>query len=229
MSHPSFPGFESSFFDFFIELGKNNDREWFAENKPRYKRDVVGPLQEFIIAMEPRLEEVSPHYVCDPRGNGGSMFRIYRDVRFSKDKRPYKEHAACQFRHVMAKDVHAPGFYVHIEPREDGGQVFFGGGVWRPDPRALNRIREDIRDRPEEWADIRDLLSSDGESLKRPPRGFSADEPHIEDIKRKSFFAMSNGDSDLAGSPQFIDRVAATFAEASPLMRFICRAVDAPF
>ena len=223
--HPTFPGFESSFFDFFEELIQNNDRDWFAENKPRYKHDVVGPLQDFIIAMEPRLEEVSPHYICDPRGNGGSMFRIYRDVRFSKDKRPYKEHAACQFRHVMAKDVHAPGFYVHLEPE----QVFFGGGVWRPDSKALNSIREDIRDRGDEWAQVRDLVSSDGESLKRPPRGFSADEPFIDDLKRKSFFAMRSDSTDLARSPEFIDQVAAAFAEAAPMMRFICRAVDAPF
>ncbi len=109
-------GFSPGLFAFLEELAANNDRTWFAANKPRYQSQVVDQLVRFIAAMADPLEKVSPHFVADPRPVGGSMFRIYRDVRFSKDKRPYKEHAACQFRHAAGKDAHAPGFYVHLAP-----------------------------------------------------------------------------------------------------------------
>ena len=104
-----FAGFGPGFFGFFEELSANNKREWFEPNKARYKEEVVGPLTAFIAAMGPLLAKISEEYVADPRPNGGSMFRIYRDVRFSKDKRPYKEHGACHFRHRLGKDAHAPG------------------------------------------------------------------------------------------------------------------------
>ncbi len=93
----NFSGFSTEFFAFFNELKENNDRAWFADNKERYRETVVGPICDFIAAIAPRLEKISTHYVADPRPNGGSMFRIYRDIRFSKDKRPFKDHGACQF------------------------------------------------------------------------------------------------------------------------------------
>ena len=117
-----FKGFSPGFFKFFRELAQNNERAWFEENKPRYKADVLEPLRDFVEAMGPRLQKVSRHFIADPRANGGSIFRIYRDIRFSHDKRPYKEHAACQFRHRLGRDAHSPTFYVHLAP----GSVFFG-------------------------------------------------------------------------------------------------------
>src|SRR3954470_13982118 len=93
-----FKGFSKDFFAFFKELKANNERPWFEENKERYKASVVAPISDFITAMSPRLAKISKHFIADPRPNGGSMFRIYRDVRFAKDKRPYKEHAAVHFR-----------------------------------------------------------------------------------------------------------------------------------
>src|SRR3974377_1858992 len=113
-----FSGLPKDFFAFFRELTANADRAWFEDNKQRYKDSVQAPMSAFITAMAPRLKKVSKHFVADPRPNGGSMFRIYRDVRFSKDKRPYKEHAGCQFRHALGKDAHAPGFYMHFAPEE---------------------------------------------------------------------------------------------------------------
>src|SRR3954453_20816279 len=109
-----FEGFGKAFFAFFRELAANNERAWFEANKPRFREDVQGGMSDFIAAMAPYLSKLSKDFVADPRPNGGSMFRIYRDVRFSKDKRPYKAHAACQFRHRFGRDVHAPGFYVHL-------------------------------------------------------------------------------------------------------------------
>ena len=146
-----FNGFPRDFFKFFVALKKNNNRDWFNENKARYHETVVGPMCEFIVAIGPRLKKISPYYVADPRPHGGSMFRIYRDTRFSKDKTPYKTHAACHFRHQAGKDAHAPGFYAHFEL----DHLFFGGGIWRPPSQHLNAIREHIADSPAEWARIR--------------------------------------------------------------------------
>jgi uncharacterized protein (TIGR02453 family) len=112
-------------FEFFRELKANNSKEWFAENKTRYEQQVREPLLAFIADFGLRLPAISPHYVADPRKSGGSLFRIYRDVRFSKDKTPYKTGAGIQFRHERGKDAHAPGFYLHLEP--DG--CFFGAGI----------------------------------------------------------------------------------------------------
>ena len=160
------------------------------------------------------------------------MFRIYRDVRFSKDKRPYKENAGCHFRHAAGRDAHAPGFYVHLAPNE----VFFGGGIWQPPGPGLQKIRRAIADRLDAWHAVLDdrrfkacFDGVRGDGLKRPPQGFAADHPHIADIKRKTFFAMRAATPDDAMSPAFADEVATTFQAATPLMRFVCRALDVPF
>jgi uncharacterized protein (TIGR02453 family) len=178
-----FDGFPKDFFAFFRELKANNDRAWFEDNKQRFKDSVQAPMSDFIAAMAPALAKISKEFVADPRPNGGSMFRIHRDVRFARDKRPYKEHAACQFRHRLGRDVHAPGFYVHIAPDE----VFFGGGLWMPDGPALAKIRERIASRPGDWKKIvaspgfkKTFGSIEGEQLTRPPRGFDPNHPFIE-------------------------------------------------
>ena len=182
--------------------------------------------------MAPRLAKISEHYNADPRPNGGSMFRIYRDVRFSKDKRPYKEHGACQFRHMAGKDAHAPGYYVHLEP----GRVFFGGGVWLPPSPQLKMIRGAIAADPDGWGKVvknkrfRETFGGvHGDGLKRAPRDFDDDHPYIEDIKRKSFFAMREAESSLAGSVDFVKEVEATFKAATPMMKFLNAAIGVPF
>src|SRR5215468_2550444 len=113
-----FHGFPPDFFAFFRELKGNNERPWFEANKERFRESVQAPMSQFIAAMAPSLRRVSKEFIADPRPNGGSMFRIYRDVRFSRDKRPYKEHASCYFYHSRGKNVHAPGFYMHFAPDE---------------------------------------------------------------------------------------------------------------
>jgi uncharacterized protein (TIGR02453 family) len=227
-----FDGFPNSFFDFFHELADNNQRPWFNANKERYRDEVVAPMTRLIAAMAPRLERISKHFVADPRPHGGSMFRIYRDVRFSKNKRPYKDHAACQFRHNAGRDAHAPGFYIHLAPDE----VIFGGGMWRPPSPQLNAVRVAIAKDAAGWRRVignkklKDTFGGiAGERLVRPPKGFDGAHPLIEEIKRKSFFAMRHEKSKIAGSANFLDEVEASFKAAAPLMRFLCRAVDADF
>jgi len=227
-----FDGFPKAFFTFFAELARHNERPWFEANKARYRADVVAPTSDFIAAMAPRLARISPYYVADPRPNGGSMFRIHRDIRFSNDKRPYKEHGACQFRHQNGRDVHAPGYYVHLEP----GEVLFGAGIWRPPAPELARIRQAIADDAGAWrratGDKRLVAAFgavEGEALRRPPRGFESDQPCIEDIKRKTFFVVRRVAPAAAQAPGFVDEVADGFRAATPLMRFLCRALDQPF
>jgi uncharacterized protein (TIGR02453 family) len=228
----AFAGFPKDFFAFFRELKAHNDRTWFEDNKPRFRDSVQAPMSAFIEAMAPQVKKVSKHFTCDPRPNGGSMFRIYRDVRFSRDKRPYKEHAACHFRHALGGDVHAPGFYMHFAP----DRVAFGGGSWMPDPDALAKIRGRIAAKPTVWkkvvADAAFRNTFDevaGEALSRPPRGFDPSHPLIEAIKKKSFFALEESDVKTAQSPALTGDVAATFRAASPLMRFLCQAQDVPY
>ena len=132
--------FRPAMFTFLNDLAANNDREWFAENKARYEEHVKEPGLEFVNDFAPYLEKLSPHFVADSRPNGGSLFRIYRDTRFSKDKTPYKTNTGLQFRHEAAKDVHAPGYYMHLQPR----QCFVGLGIWMPDGPATRKIREAI-------------------------------------------------------------------------------------
>ncbi len=137
-----FSGFPKELFTFLDQLAANNNREWFKDNKERYYDVVVDPVCDFIEAMEPRLHVISRHFVADSRPHGGSMFRIYRDTRFSKDKRPYKENVGCQFRHEAGKDAHAPGFYVHLGRDE----IFYGGGLWLPsNPVLVTDSRCDCR------------------------------------------------------------------------------------
>jgi uncharacterized protein (TIGR02453 family) len=231
MTKARFPGFPSDLFGFFEDLASNNNREWFNEHKQRYFDSVVSPVSEFIVCVAPLLGRISPHYVADPRPHGGSMFRIYRDTRFSKDKSPYKTHAGVQFRHEAGKDAHAPGFYVHLAPEG----LYFGGGVWLPPGPQLARIRDTIADNPRAWSrivnakDVRGAGGLRGDSLKRPPRGYDPEHPHIGDLKRKSFYVMTEAKPPAALSPGFIDDVDEAFRRAAPLNRFICHALDLKF
>jgi len=227
----TFSGFPSDFFRFFEELKQNNNREWFNDNKPRYQHSVVNPISEFIVCIAPRLKKISPHYVANPAPHGGSMFRIYRDTRFSKDKTPYKTHAAIQFRHEAGKSAHAPGFYVHLAT----DSLFFGGGIWSPPNPRLNLIRDAIVDNARSWSRlsnasrVRETGGITGDSLKRPPRGYDAEHKHIKDLKRKSLYIMTQSDPSAVYEPEFVSQVADAFNTAAPLNRFITHALGLPF
>lgn len=212
-------------FDFLRDLKENNDRVWFKSQKARYESEVVDPVTEFIENMAPRVAKISPHIIVDPRPNGGSRFRIYRDTRFSKDKSPYKIQVGCQFRHEAGKDAHAPGFYVHLAP----GEVFFGGGVWGPKGDALRTIRQRIVDKPDEWKKATKALDLRGDQLVRAPKGFDPDHPLIDDLRRKSFFSFQDADEALATSKDFEKAVEKQFKKVAPLMGFIATSLGVNF
>jgi len=219
--------FSPALFAFLRDLKRNNSREFFLANKARYERDVRDPLLRFIEGFGPQLRAISPHYVADPRAVGGSMFRVNRDTRFSRDKAPYKTHAAAQFRHVKGRDVHAPGFYLHLEP----GNVFAGVGMWRPPADALRLVRDAIAERPDVWTKaigdrrFRARYDMSGEVLKRPPRGYDPEHPLIEELKRKDFVALTPFAQRDACGPGFLESYAATARAATPFMEFLTRAV----
>lgn len=228
----AFKGLPKDFFVFFRELAKHNERAWFEANKPRYKDVVVAPLCDLMETLAPRVAKISKHIVVDPRPNGGSMFRIYRDVRFSKDKSPYKTNAGLHFRHAQGKDAHVPGYYMHFAVDE----VFLGGGIWMPEPDALGKVRRAIADEPKAWKKVvedkafaKAFKGIEGEALARPPKGFDPNHPLIADIKRKSFFAMHESSPKSAQSAGFADEVESAFKAAKPLMKFLCDALGAPF
>lgn len=223
--------FDSELFSFLRDLHQNNDREWFQANKDRYEEHVKHPALQFISDFGPRLRKISPNFTADPRPVGGSLFRIYRDVRFSKDKSPYKTSVGIQFRHKQCKDVHTPGFYLHLEP--DG--CFAGLGIWRPDSQALAGIRTAIVDDPTRWKRavgskrFRQQLELGGESLKRPPRGFDADHPLIEDLKRKDFIASTPIQETTVTASGFLDEYARICRAGAPFVRYLCDASGIPF
>ena len=181
--------------------------------------------------MHDPLQAIAPHFTAIPKRMGGSLMRVYRDTRFSKNKTPYKTNIGIQFRHEMAKDVHAPGYYVHIDP----AGVFLGVGMWRPESGALASIRQRIADKPKEWSRIRSdskfrqQFKLGGESLTRPPRGFDKEHPMIEDIKRKDFIAVKNMNLDDALHARFQQKVETSFKAATDYMNFLCKAVGVPY
>jgi uncharacterized protein (TIGR02453 family) len=220
--------FSKATFRFLTELEANNERPWFQANKARYEHAVVAPALAFIAAMAPQLERISKHFLAVPKRTGGSLMRIYRDTRFAYNKTPYKTNVGIQFRHELGRDVHTPGFYVHIEP--DG--CFLGAGIWRPEPEPLRAIRSKIVEKPDLWqrasTDRRFAaeFALTGDRLERPPRGFSAASPHVDDLKRKDFTAISRLTQREILGRDFPEIVAARFKTAAPLMAFLCAALD---
>lgn len=216
---------------FLEQLAANNNREWFKEHKARYEEDVLDVALRFIQSMQDPLAEIAPHFVAMPTRMGGSLMRVYRDTRFSKNKTPYKTNIGIQFRHEQAKDVHSPGYYVHIDPE----QVFVGVGMWRPDSEPLRGIRQRIAAKPAEWKRVMGGRSFKrqfvlgGESLLRPPRGFDKDQECIDDIRRKSFIAIRQLEVADCLKPQFQRTVESSFRIAEPFMRFLCKAVGVRF
>jgi uncharacterized protein (TIGR02453 family) len=219
--------FDTGLFDFFRDLAKHNEKAWFEAHRDRYEDHVRGPLLRFISDLAVPLSRVSRVFVADPRPVGGSMFRIYRDTRFAKDKTPYKTHAAAQFRHRDgSRDVHAPAFYLHLAP----GEVFGGGGLWHPEPEVVAKIRERIVDRPRDWSAILKAgVEVEGDTLKRVPSGFDPAHPYAEHLKLKDFYAMLELSEREACSPGFLDRYVEACRHVAPLMAFSCKALGLAF
>jgi len=214
-------------FRFLAELEAHNEREWFQANKARYELEAKEPMLQFIAALGGPLSSISKQFDADPRPVGGSMFRIYRDARFSRDKSPYKTHIAAQFRHHgCSEGVHGPGFYLHLE----AGGCFAGGGLWHPEPDSLRKVRERIIGNAKAWKIIRDSgIEIEGDALKRVPQGFDPAHPFAEDLKLKDFYTSTAFTDKQVSAPDFLERVTQAFADATPLVKFLTKAMELPW
>lgn len=216
---------------FLSALAANNTRGWFEEHKQDYEDCVREPALDFISDMAEEIPAISKHFVAVPKKVGGSLMRVQRNLRFSRDKTPYKTNIGIQFRHEVGKDIHAPGYYVHIEP----GECFVAVGLWHPEADILFKIREGILKNGDTWVAARDnrifrkYFSLEGDMLTNAPRGYAKDHPLVEDLKRKDFIGLATLSEAEVMSKNFRAPVVERFKQAEPYMRFLCEAVELRF
>lgn len=219
------PYFTPDLFRFLTRLKRNNNREWFLAHKDDYEACAHQPALRFITDFAAPLYDITPHLVSDPRSSRGSLFRIYRDTRFSLDKRPYKTHLAMRFSH-RGKDVHSPGFYLHLEP----GGCFAASGLWHPEPPTLLKVRNAMVERSDEWRKLRKLLNWDDASrLSRPPRGFPSDHEFVADLKLRDLGTSVEFTDAQVCSPRFMATFATACRKMSPIAAFLSSALGLPF
>jgi len=232
---PSFTGFRPEAIQFLVDLAANNERSWFQPRKAEYERLLKEPLEALIAALGERFEKRGIPLRADP---AKSPFRIYRDVRFSKDKSPYKTNLGASFPWVEASadddatarshtsEVHSSGGYFHLQP----GEIYVGGGVWHPDKIWLDGFRRRIVDDPDgfrrivetpAFVDTFGTVGDDGESLKRVPPGYPADHPAADLLRKKNVTFGRRLSDDEALSPDLPTLLADTFAAGTPLLRYL--------
>lgn len=223
--------FTKQTFTFLSSLADNNTREWFEEHKQDYENFVREPSLNFISDMSDEMPAISRHFLAAPKKVGGSLMRVQRNLRFSRDKTPYKTNIGIQFRHEVGKDVHAPGYYVHIEP----GECFVGVGLWHPEADVLFKVREAIVKNGDNWVAARDdklfrkHFDIFGDKLANAPRGFAKDHPLIDDLKFKDFTALARMSDTEITAKNFRTQVTERFKQAAPYMRFLCGAMELRF
>lgn len=223
---PPFEGFPVESIQFFKKLKRNNNREWFNAHRSDYEQFVLFPMRCFIASMQPLFSEFAPHFDVHPKR---SMFRIYRDTRFSHDKTPYKTHMAAHFvLRGKPKGYEGSGYYLQVAP----GDVFIGGGIYLPDNDQLKKIRKSIAEDPKEFLSVihnpsfkKTFPALSGEKLTRPPKGFDPDHPMIEWLKMKQFFTGLDLKEEACHRKDFVNRIARYCKELSPLVDFLNKAM----
>jgi uncharacterized protein (TIGR02453 family) len=215
------PRFTSDTLRFLRALKRNNDREWFRARRDEYDRIVRAPMIAVIERLAVDLARVGPEIVASPRT---SLFRIYRDTRFSGDKSPLKTHISASFRWRGLPKGGGAGLYLEVHP----GWVWMGGGFYAPESRHLVRIREHLSTTYPEIHRIvraapfkREVGSLEGETLTRLPRGFASDDPAAEYLKYKQYLAGREFPAAFAADPAFYPALLRTFKAILPLVRFL--------
>lgn len=206
---------------FLRSLKRHNDREWFRARKDEYERHVRGPMTAVVEQLALDFRAIAPELIASPKY---SLFRISRDTRFSDDKKPLKTHAAAVFRTRQLPKPQGAGLYFEIAP----GWVWIGGGMWRPEPPELVRLRAHIADT---WPEIRDITRAapfrrrfeelSGDTMTRVPRGYPADHPAAQFLKYRQFYGGAEFPASLAHSREFYPTLLATFKALMPLVRFL--------
>lgn len=216
---------EKETISFLDQLKQNNNREWFQENKALYEA-AIDNVKEFITGFIFQLADLDPHINTDIQASR-CLFRIYRDIRFSKDKTPYKTWFSAGIS-VDGRKLDGPEYYLHIEP----GNSFLAAGYWRPNKEHLEAIRQEIDYSAEELNTVlaqggwntNDLSTED--KLKRPPSGYAADHPQIELLKLKSFIIYEKLTDDVITSPKAMLACVETATRIIPFKQFIHQALD---
>jgi len=224
--------FTPASFKFLRGLARHNEKAWFEAHRADYDTHVRLPFLQLITDLQPALAEVSEHFRADPRGNGGSLFRIYRDARFSNDKSPYKTWQGARFFHERRRQVPAPSFYVHLQP----GESFVGAGLWHPEPDTQRKVRQFIFDNPGSWKAAayeprlrRRFDLEETEKMVRTPRGFPADFEFMEDLKHRNWVMWRSLDDEMMTGPRLRHTVAADLAMLGPFVDYLCAALDLEF
>lgn len=214
---------QPAFFQFLEDLGRNNNREWFNTNKQLYLDDVRDAMSRLIIELQTPLHEISTKLNVDPKPHGGSMTRIYRDTRFSKDKSPYKTAMACHFAHGKGQHNYYLGYFLHLSPEE----CRLGGGIWQPPTDMTYKLRQLIYDHTDEWDTLMKASTFTnhydgmvGDQLKRVPKQFNPGHPYADDLRRKNFgfSKVIRGSSVLKNS--FVNETAAAYQALVPILEF---------
>lgn len=227
----AFSGFPQDTLRFLEDLQANNTREWFAANKARYEQSFLEPSLELIRQLEKPFAKVAPLLRMEAKKMGGSLMRVYKDTRFSKDKTPYKTNIGIQFRHEAGRDIHAPGIYFHIANDE----CFVGAGIWKPESQSLKRIREHVRENPSVYQKaiankkFSALYALFDDRLKSAPRGYSKDEPMLDELRRRSYLGGANLTPAQIQSPELVGLIVERVRAAKPLMAFLCEALELPY
>lgn len=233
--------FSPATFKFLRDLKRNNRRDWFEKNRPRYEAELKQPCLRFIADLAVPLKKISAQYVANPKPIGGSLFRIYRDTRFSGDKSPYKTHAGMSFYHEATRSsargqagnaafgrLDAPVFYLHLEP----GACFVGGGLWHPQPDTVKRVRNYMVNNPASWKKatrgpkFSKIYTLEGEALTRPPLGYDPAHELIDDLKRKDFVCTASLSEAQLCAPDAVKTVIQHFSTAAPMIDWLCGALD---
>jgi uncharacterized protein (TIGR02453 family) len=225
--YPPFEGFPSEGIDFLKQLKRNNNRPWFEKHREEYESYVKLPMQSLIAALQPHFQRFAPEFDLNPKR---SLFRVYRDIRFSSDKTPYKTHVAAHFVvRGKPKGVEGLGYYLHIEP----GEVFLGGGIYMPDGGQLKNIRHSIDANANGFLSIlrnKKFISVfkklEGEKLKRIPKGYDPDHPMAEWLKQKQIFVGVEWQEAKCNREEFVGEIAAVCEAAAPLVRFLNEAMS---
>ena len=235
------PYFSAETFKFLRQLEKNNSREWFTANKPRYEEYLRGPALRLITDLAEPLAQIHPQITAVPKAVGGSLFRIHRDTRFAHDKRPYKTNIGMYFSHAAARKaargdagnaapgrLDTPGLYLNVAP----GGCFLGGGIWHPQSETTKRIRDYMLSNPASWKKstrektFLKTFQLAGESLKRPPRGYDPEHELIEDLKRKDYIASAQVEDKLLLRPDLVTQLVRRYRLMEPMYDWLCGALD---
>jgi len=221
-NYPPFDGFPREGINFLKQLKRNNNREWFENHKQEYENFAKLPMQSLIVSLRPHFARFAPEFDLNPKR---SLFRIYRDIRFSPDKTPYKTHVAAHFvLRGKPKGFMGSGYYMEIAP----GESYVGGGIYIPDGDQLKRIRKAIALRSEEFLSIvenkqfkKTFAPFGWSTLKRIPKGFSDDHPMAEWLKCKQFFVGRVWTETQTMSSRFVEDVADVCEKIAPLVQFL--------